>query len=124
MWLTAVDSRGVTLSSGAFTFHVTRLDQSAEDQGYLKPIEELLAIPWLQLEIPPVRTRTDESPVAIAATSSVTVMELCEAAPAMVAAFREDGPVRLSADEFPHILVEMPCRNSVIDAIFAEALWL
>lgn len=125
VWLTAVDSRGVTLSSGAFTFNVTRLDQSTEDQGYLKPIEELLAFPGPQLEIPPVRTRTDESPVAIAAAGTVPMIDrLCDATPAMVTAVRGDGRVLLPADELPHILVEMPCGDSVIDAIFSEALWL
>ncbi len=127
VWLTAVDSRGVTLSSDAFTFNVTRLDEGTQPDDSLRAIHQLLAIPEIRLEIQPDRSGTDKGPVEIVVAGTVPEDDrLCETTALMVPVGYDAGPVLVPVPvkEVHHIVGEVPSGDSVLDEIFSESLWL
>jgi hypothetical protein len=127
VWLTAVDSRGVTLSSGPFTFTVTRSDESTKPDHSLRAIHQLLAIPELRLEIQPAHPGTDKGSEAIAVAGTVPADDwLCETTALMIPAGHDDGPgvLPVPVKESHNIDGVVLIDDSVLDEVFSGELWL
>lgn len=124
VWLTAVDSRGVTLSSEAFTFNVTRLDDTTEPHGTLTTIGEILAFPGLQWPSQAEQPEMDEKIVSTAAATLPPDDRLGQVALLMVPAGCQDAPATVLPQQSHRIADKLAISESVLDEIFSEALWL